>query len=48
MMKKLKINKKETEILYQYYVLVDGEYGSPDTVIECDLIEKLRNYIKKN
>lgn len=46
--KELGINKKEAEILHQYCVLVDGEWGSANTSIEYYLMEKLKNYVKKN
>lgn len=45
--KKLKIDKEEVEILLRFYELIEGEWGSPGTIEEYELQEKLKKYIKK-
>ena len=43
---KMKLSKEEAKIIYHWFELVEGEYGSNDSCLEVELVKKLEKYIK--
>ena len=42
----MKLSKEEAKIIYRWFELVEGEYGSNDSCLEVELVKKLEKYIK--